>query len=415
MSARRATIAALGAALATSTFTAPASAAEPTVDYHQWSSPHAFAAGTANGVRETGHGLAIAHPTGHRSYQGQRYDSASWTSPRYSPSVNATELVSSWNAHTPKGTWLQVRLRVTTTDGRTGGWYTMGDWAYGDTDIKRTSVDGQSDKAGSISTDTFQAADGARVGSYQLQARLYRAEGSRATPRLAKLGAMASAVPDRFGVPASRPGPARGVELSVPRYSQDLHKGHYPEYGGGGEAWCSPTSTEMVTEYWGRHPSAADMRWIDRGHQDPSVDYAARYTYDEAYDGTGNWSFNAAYAAHYGLDAHITRLRSLNELERYVRRGIPVVTSQSFRESELPGAGYGTAGHLMVVIGFTRDGDVIANDPASPDDAAVRHVYPRHAFENIWLRTKRHDTDGKVASGSGGVAYIITPKGQTMP
>lgn len=88
---------------------------------------------------------------------------------------------------------------------------------------------------------------------------------------------------------------------------------------------------------------------------------------------------------------------------------IPVITSQSFLKTELDGAGYGTAGHLMTVIGFTKDGDVIANDPASPDNAAVRHVYKRRQFENIWLRTKRHDANGQVKSGSGGVCYLYFP------
>lgn len=413
MRAGRSILVVLGAVLL-SFAAVPAQAVQPeqsSSDYHQWSGAKDFASGSADGTRFSGDGLVINQPSGSRDYAGKRYESASWTSPEYQSKVSAKELVSSWNAHTPKGTWLEVQLRVRTTDDRTSGWYSFGQWASGDQDIKRTSVTGQDDAIGSVSTDTF-AAKKAKVSSYQLRANLYRAEGSEASPKLTMLGAMTSAVPDRFEVPASKPGVARGTELSVPRYSQDVHKGHYPEYDGGGEAWCSPTSTEMVVEYWGKHPSKADLAYIPRPHQDPSVDYAARYTYDKAYEGTGNWSFNTAYAGTYGLSAHVTRLSSLNELEEYVNRGIPVITSQSFLEKELPGAGYGTEGHLMVVVGFTKDGDVIANDPASPNDDAVRRVYPRHAFENIWLRTKRYDEQGKEASGSGGAAYIIAPKGR---
>jgi hypothetical protein len=58
---------------------------------------------------------------------------------------------------------------------------------------------------------------------------------------------------------------------------------------------------------------------------------------------------------------------------------------------------------------------VIANDPASSSDEAVRNVYRRDQFETIWLRTKRINTSGNVASGSGGVAYIITPPGMRTP
>jgi hypothetical protein len=63
----------------------------------------------------------------------------------------------------------------------------------------------------------------------------------------------------------------------------------------------------------------------------------------------------------------------------------------------------------MTVIGFTAGGDVIANDPASPDNAAVRRVYKRREFENIWLRTKRRAEDGSVTSGTGGVCYLYFP------
>jgi hypothetical protein len=63
----------------------------------------------------------------------------------------------------------------------------------------------------------------------------------------------------------------------------------------------------------------------------------------------------------------------------------------------------------MTVIGFTADGDVIANDPASPGDDAVRRVYKRSEWENIWLRTKRYNASGKVVSGTGGVCYLYFP------
>ena len=179
---------------------------------------------------------------------------------------------------------------------------------------------------------------------------------------------MVSDVPDRFDVPASEPGPGSGVELTVPRYSQEIHKGQYPEYDNGGEAWCSPTSSQMIIEYWGRKPTAEDLAWVNPDFADPQVCHAARFTFDYQYDGCGNWPFNAAYAATYkDMESVVTRLGSPHRRwRRSIAAGIPVITSQSFLESELDGAGYGTAGHLMTVIGFTEDGDIIANDPASP-------------------------------------------------
>ena len=63
----------------------------------------------------------------------------------------------------------------------------------------------------------------------------------------------------------------------------------------------------------------------------------------------------------------------------------------------------------MTVIGFTADGDVIANDPASPSNDAVRRVYRRREWETIWLRTKRYDANGAVRGGTGGVCYVYWP------
>ncbi|MFI6289629.1 peptidase C39 family protein [Streptomyces sp. NPDC051018] len=391
------------------------------VDNRFWSSYTDWHRGTPDGTRPSAGrraGVVIARPAGTVEYtdphtgRTEPWEYGSWTSPVHRSTVPATEVVASWNARTPPGTWLQVELAGTYSDGSATPWFVMGRWAAGDEDIKRTSVDDQTDGRATIWTDTFSVDDpasGVRLSSYRLRLTLYRRPGARLTPVVWRLGAMASDVPDRFTVPASEPGPAR--ELAVPRYSQNIHIGRYPEYDNGGEAWCSPTSSQMIIEYWGRRPRAEDLAWVDPAFDDPQVCHAARQTFDHQYDGCGNWPFNAAYAATYpGMNAVVTRLSSLTELERLVRAGIPAITSQSFLKEELTGAGYGTAGHLMTVIGFTPDGDVIANDPASPGNDAVRRVYRRREWENIWLRTKRYNASGRVVSGTGGVCYLYWPE-----
>ncbi|MFI6129595.1 C39 family peptidase [Micromonospora sp. NPDC051141] len=369
--------------------------------------------------------LTIARPAGTVEFTDEHtgatrtWEYATWTSPERRIGFDATELVASWNASTPAGTWIQVELHGTYNTGAQTPWYVMGRWASGDQDIKRATLDGQGDPWSSIWTDTFAVDDasaGVLLRSYQLRLTLYRAPGQAAAPQVRMVGAMASNVPDRFTVTPSRGGIAWGTELAVPRYSQNVHIGEYPEYDGGGEAWCSPTSTEMVVEYWGRKPSAEDTAWVDPAYADPTVDHAARMTYDHEYEGAGNWPFNTAYAAGFpGLEARVTRLHSLDEAERFIAAGIPVVTSQSFLASELDGANYGTSGHLFVIVGFTADGDVIVNDPASSSNEAVRNVYKREQFEQIWQRTKRYRANGTVASGSGGIAYLIKPIDRPWP
>jgi hypothetical protein len=385
--------------------------AKAPVNYREWRTD--FGEGKAEGTQQGRRGLTVGTPIGteeHARPDGRqvRYDFARWTSPVHAQGFGATELVASWNADTPRGTWIKVEMSGRTSRGTATKWYVLGNWASGDTDIRPTSVNDQGDANGTVNTDTFASAEGVTLSSYRLRVTLYRAAGSGATPTLRMAGAMTSNIPDRSGVPTSPQSGAWGKELHVPRYSQNVHAGQYPQYGGGGENWCSPTSTEMVVEYWRRGPGRRALSWIDPGIADPSVVHAARHTFDYAYDGTGNWPFNTAYAASFGLDAHVTRLHSLADVEHYISAGVPVITSQSFEKSEL---GYGTDGHIFVIVGFTKTGDVIVNDPASASDAVVRTVYPRAMFEDVWLRTKRVDEDGKPASGSGGIAYIIQPPG----
>ncbi|WP_432042217.1 peptidase C39 family protein [Streptomyces cadmiisoli] len=398
----------------------PAGAPARPVDNRNWITYADWRAGTAKGTRAVAGvrpGVVIAAPAGTVAYadphtgRTSTWEYATWTSPVHRLTVPSTEAIPSWNAHTPAGTWIQVELRGTYSDGTDTPWYVMGRWAAGDQDILRTSVDDQSDGRSSIWTDTFAVDDpasGLRLTSYRLRLTLYRKPGTELTPTVWRLGAMGSDVPDRFTVPASTPGVAG--ELLVPRFSQEIHKGQYPEYDNGGEAWCSPTSSQMIVEYWGGRLTAEQLAWVDPTYADPQVCHAARSTYDHQYAGCGNWPFNAAYAATFkGLQGVVTRLGSLTDLETLIAAGIPAITSQSFLASELTGAGYGTSGHLMTVIGFTADGDVIANDPASPSNEAVRRVYKRREWENIWLRTKRYNASGNVASGTGGVCYLYFP------
>ncbi|MFC7217557.1 peptidase C39 family protein [Streptomyces polyrhachis] len=398
-------------------------AAASLVDYHDWTPARGLGGGTRTGTRLRGAALVLHQPPGlgvfrdpHRGTKAAPplWEYGSWISPRHElPGGGATEAVVSWNVDTPRGSWIQLELRGGYSDGSRSPWLVMGRWASGEGDVKRASLDGQSDGRASVSTDTFALDDptgSLRLTSYQVRATLLRRPGTRATPRVRRIAVMASALPRRFTVPASTPLAGAGRVLDVPRYSQETHVGQYPQYDEGGEAWCSPTSSQMVVEYWGRRPGADELAWVDKDFADPQVCHAARATYDFEYEGCGNWPFNAAYAATYpGMNAVVTRLRSLNDAERLTAAGIPVITSMSFLKGELRGAGYGTAGHIMVVSGFTADGDVVVNDPAGAVNREVRRVYGRRSFENVWLRTQRRNKDGKTVPGPGGVAYLYWP------
>lgn len=416
--------------------TTPQPATDAQIDFTRWQGREAWSTGDAKGVvappgLRTGIIMNIpAGATTHTEPDGttSKWEYSTWTSPVVELPFDATELVASWNASTPGRSWISVEMQGTYDDGSTTPWYVLGNWASGDSGVPHASVEGQRDEHSAVLTDTFaitspdasdhtETDDDAELllSGYQLRVTMYRSPGSLVMPRLWLLGAMASDVPDRLTVEPSTGGLAWGEELAVPRRSKSAHRDDYPEFGGG-ESWSSPAATTMVMEYFGVMPPREDMAWIDAGYTDPQVAHAARMTWDDAFEGTGNWSFNTAYAASFlKLDAFVTRLRSLEDIERFIDAGIPVTTSVSFREGELTGAGYGTAGHMMVVTGFTEDGDVIANDPAAGSNESVRRVYDRDQFEQVWLRTRRYLAGGEVASGSGGIAYIIQPYQDDLP
>src|SRR5439155_24562002 len=158
------------------------------------------------------------------------------------------------------------------------------------------------------------------------------------------------------------------------------------------------TSTAMILDKWGSGPNAAELAAFPgptkpdgTPYMDPQVDFAARGVYDWNYHGAGNWPFNAAYAGSRGLNAFVTRLRSLAEAERFIAVGIPLVASIN---GTLKGFFFGkTNGHLLTIVGFTTTVDAVSNDQAVPTDADVHKVSDRADFDKVLL------------GGSGWIVY----------
>ena len=340
------------------------------------------------------------------------YQSGTWTSDAYPVAFPFNELVSSWNAKTPTGTWVQSEVQPQLDDGHWASkWYLLGRWTYGDSDFHRTSVGGQGNADGYVSIDTFFAKDHPAV-AYRLRLTLYRRAGATASPSVSRYSAVVSNLTNqKMSFPSATTMNGTTIDLGVPQYSQEIHHGEYPQYDNGGEAWCSPTSTAMVMGYWagkfpaaGYAPSGTETSWVDPLFADPWVDHTARYVFDYHYDGAGNWPFNTAYAAERGLVSDVTQLRNLREAEPFIKAGIPLVASIAFTSNKLDGAIKSTNGHLVVIEGFTGDGSkVIVDDPASATDADVKHSYDREQFERAWI------------PASGGIVYVDRPPGWPTP
>jgi hypothetical protein len=342
-----------------------------------------------------------------------RYATRQWESPVVASAFPARELVPSWNARTPQGTWLLVEGRVGDGSGWTP-WLAFARWVEGDpgtgAPITRTSVPGQRLEAGRVATDTYVAAPARPFDRWQLRLTACAPPGTDprddpAWPEVSLVGGACSAMAIAPTEPTSRYSLEGAHEIPVPPHSQRLHVDTFPEWEGGGRSWCSPTSATMLLEHWGVAPTGAEVAWVGH-HTDPQVVHAVRQVFDRAYGGAGNWPFNTAYAATRGLRAYVTRLRDLTEAERFVAAGLPLVVSVAFGEGELDGAGYATDGHLLTIVGFTAAGDVVSNDPNShrlASNDAVRTVYRRDQFERVWLR------------GDGGLAYVVHPRHIALP
>ncbi|MGP6156213.1 MAG: peptidase C39 family protein [Vulcanimicrobiaceae bacterium] len=259
----------------------------------------------------------------------------------------ATEAVVSWNSRAAEGA---LELRIERCDGARSGWLPYVRWSA----LGRRSLSG-ADEVAKVELDTLRSPS------------VFAALEVRAD---ATLDALAVSVPPAS---AARAGNARDLLVDVAPRSQYL-AGHPLERG-----WCSPASLAMLLAHW--------------GHDLPTEEVAARVR-DDAYGGTGNWTFNVALASAFGLRAAVVHLRDLEQAAAFVSVGVPLALSFSWRAGELPGAPLEhTDGHLAVLVGFDVQGDPILNDPAQP---ALRVRYPHDAFERAWL-------------GHGGIAYALAP------
>ena len=174
---------------------AKAATQQSRVSYQQWTTAADFAGGTSEGVEPYGtDAITIAQPAGTASYTDpfggatKTWDYARWTSPTVPVGFGATQLVASWNADTPHGSWLQVEMRGHTGAGADTKWYVMGRWAADDPgeggDIHRTSVPARPTRTATSASTPSSPSNS--LTSYQLRVTLYRLPGAQVQPGCAR-------------------------------------------------------------------------------------------------------------------------------------------------------------------------------------------------------------------------------------
>lgn len=280
--------------------------------------------------------------------------SGSLTSPEIETEA-FTSMIISWNATAPKGSSLEVSVRVKVA-GEWTGYYSYGEWS----EVSCASLPPKKDQLGQMDTDVLKLFTPAT--RYQYRISFNRLEGIP-SPALLQVSVLTSGE-QPFPPDTRSDQRAWGLELQVPSMSQLTF-----EEGAG---WCSPTCLKMVLGHHGVQVAVPEL---------------AQRVYDNTYRGTGNWVFNTAVAAAYGLRGYVHRLSSLDEAEGFILRGIPLIISISWKEGELTGAPLArSTGHLILLAGFTEAGDAIVRDPAAVHIEDVRRVYKRSELQKLWLR-----------------------------
>ncbi len=317
------------------------------------------------------------------------------TSPLINLGFPWSEAILSWNTSAPDSAQFEFEA-APQFEGVAPRFYPMGSWGLAKEPYRRKSLKQEFDPQVSIDTDTLVLKQ--PVTSLRVRIKILGAQ--TPTPNWIKFLAVSCSGPKtQASIPSPNPAtpppktleshpreplgtsPAREpIQLLVPALSQL----DYPD----GKAWCSPTSLTMTLNYWGKKLHREDLL--------VNVPRTAAAVFDPDWGGTGNWSFNAAFAGTFpGMRAYVTRFEMLAQIETCVRLGVPVIASVSY--NRLKGLDKGGSGHLVVCIGFEQNGDPILNDPGT--SVEIKRSIPKARFKAAWAESKN-------------TVYIICPEEQ---
>ncbi len=286
-----------------------------------------------------------------------------------------TELVPSWTGSAKNGSSLTFFVRP---DVEGASEFNLGMWSEGvATPTSRSSVNDQEDEFSKVSTDTLIL----KKPVDRFLVRIEATPGMDGTlPELKDLSFILTSFQSK-----TYPGgmPLWETLLDVPLRAQ-------MSYEGGG-VLCSPTSISMLLGYWAKK--------IGKPELDNDVPIVQAGVYDPAWNGTGNWPFNVAFGGSQpGMTGYVSRFRSVQDLESFIGYGVPIATSVSY--GLLKGIGkQDNDGHIVVVLGFDKEGNPIFNDPGRN---VVRMTYKRADFEKAWGYSKN-------------TVYVIHPRGWKIP
>jgi hypothetical protein len=297
-----------------------------------------------------------------------------WTSQEIQLEMGSTEFIPSWNGVVPGNCGVRLELRT----GRRGDWSPwlhFGSWGR----VPRGGEKVTSFGDGEVYIDNLileRAASAVQVRVWLFSYELEEGAG----PRVRRIAVSYSGY-----APEMAAGDLAGIKVEKAQWARDLRvpfRTQKDAPAGLSNQICSPTSVSMVMQYWG----------VNR----PTLENALAI-YDGEYDLFGNWARAVERAGELGLDGWLERFRNWEQVKAQIATGQPVIASIAFRKGEFPSAVISrTNGHLIVIRGFTAEGDVIVNDPASREKGEGA-VYKAGELGEAWF-------------GHGGVGYVIRGK-----
>lgn len=278
--------------------------------------------------------------------------------------------VISWNADCPAGTFVVIEAAWRQENDQLSPYLELARW--GDPALTREpakELRAKKAEGARVNEDTLELAKPS--GRLQLRATLHTTRPDQ-SPLLSLLAA-ATVRKDRTWSPNDERGPAWGRAIPAPPRSQSAERADLSY------RVCGPTSASMALAGFGIGLPVAQV---------------AEGCWDELNGIYGNWPFLAAGMSQLMrqhqelLPAKPGRTKAFQSFVHYapdwkdveaeVLQGSVAIASIHYGPHELSGSPTtASEGHLVLVRGFTAQGDVVVNDPAGRSPEMVHRVYRR--------------------------------------
>lgn len=332
-----------------------------------WDSAESFARGTQERLSAAGEALTLSLSAPAMPDGGccSGYASRGVFTSRETPAPVFSALVVSWNAAVPRGTAVELAVRVRAGEAWSS-WQTFGVWG-----VFRTRAGGgaREDALVHMENGVLTVKDPAGAGAFQLRAVLLTADRSVSPVlRLAAVSvqptAAAAAAAPQECVPTRR-------SIPVPAYSQAIRDPHL------GDALSGPVCLTMLLNRHGEDLLPEEVAHVCRDSE----------------NGWNNPGFLAAAAGCYGYESYVC-FAGLPLMKQEVRAGAACMAQVHYAGSEvmaqqlglplLEGTTATAQQHFVVVRGFECDDAgaefVLVNDPLASCDNAAQRRYPLAQF-----------------------------------